>query len=329
MLPQRPPATPAGRKSGPITYPQATFETVKRRVLARLEERLDMSASKRMPQSLLRQSLRQHASDVTETEARALSKADRDRIVEDVLAELLGYGPLEELFADAGVREIMVTGPAAVIARRDQGQWLPTSVKFRDEDHVRSVLDKIATHADAAGPVMTSVAVFDMKLPNGFRAIAVIPPAGLDHPATAAFVRERASPALPGAKDSASAATAGPATSSASGGTQKPPGSVSIAPRAPGSGLVDTPPPRTGPAEPAVPVPPAHDPLSRYRNRILERLLTKSASLGLYDVSRLDVNDLRKVISAYIGEYATAEKIYLSDTDQGRLTLEILTALRK
>jgi hypothetical protein len=41
------------------------------------------------------------------------------------------------------------------------------------------------------------------------------------------------------------------------------------------------------------------------------------------------VNELRKVIGAYVAEYCTNEKIYLSDTDQGRLTLEILTSLRK
>jgi hypothetical protein len=46
-------------------------------------------------------------------------------------------------------------------------------------------------------------------------------------------------------------------------------------------------------------------------------------------VSKLDAAELRKVIAAYIGEYAHNEKIYLSDTDQGKLTLEILTSLQR
>lgn len=329
MLPSRPsgtpPAPPAVRKSGPIPFPQPSFEVVRRRVLAKLEDRLDMSASKRMPQSLLRQSLRQHASDVAELEARGLSKVDRDRIVDEVLGELLGYGPLEELFADAAVREIMVTGPATVITRRDQGQWLPTSVKFRDERHVRAVLDKIATHADAVGPVMASVGVFDMKLPNGFRAVAVIPPEALGQPASACFVRESVNPFLKEAPKDA-AATA-PPTGSTSTGARPVPGSVLASPRAPGSALITTPPPRVGPTD--SPAPGERDPLSRYRARILERLLTKFASIGLYDVQKIDLNELRKVIGAYVAEYAATEKIYLSDTDQGRLTLEILTSLRK
>lgn len=121
MLPLRPSGPPApsgGRKSGPIAFPPASFEQVKRRVLAKLEERLDMSASKRMPQSLLRQSLRQQADQIADQEARGFAKPDRDRMIDEVLAELLGYGPLEELFADPTVREVMVAGPSTVIARR-------------------------------------------------------------------------------------------------------------------------------------------------------------------------------------------------------------------
>ncbi len=71
------------------------------------------------------------------------------------------------------------------------------------------------------------------------------------------------------------------------------------------------------------------DPLIRHRSRILERLLSKFAALKVYDVSRLDVTELRKIITAYIREYAENEKIYLSDSDQGRLMLEILTALQR
>jgi hypothetical protein len=332
MLPQRPsgPAPSAGRKSGPFAYPQAPFEAVKKRVLAKLEERLDMSASKRMPPSLLRQSLRQHADQVADQEARGFAKADRDRLVDDVLAELLGYGPLEELFADPAVREVMVTGPGKVIVRRDLGQWMPTSVKFRDEEHVRATLDRIATHADPVGPVMASMVVFDMKLPNGFRALAIIPPEALDQPATATFLRESTVPVPVAAKKDAAGAFPGlSATSSTSHGTLKTvSGPPNASHHAPASGLVATPPPRVGGTDSAASSA-AHDPIARHQRRILELLLTKFASLKVYDVQRLDVNELRRIITAYVGEYTETEKIYLSDTDQGRITLEILTSLRR
>jgi hypothetical protein len=330
MLPRptRPPAPPfAPREHGPGA--PSTYDAIKARLLAKLEERFDLSTSKRMPQSILRHTLRQQAEQLAESDARALPRPDRDRLIDEVFAELFGYGPLEELFAEPGVREVMVTGPGAVIARREQGQWLPTSVQFRDEAHVRAVLDRIAAHADAVGPVMASVGAFDMKLPNGFRALAVIPPGALGHPATAAFVREAPAPALP---KEAGAAPASSPTASTSHGTLKTVPAPSR-PRMPGSGLsglTTTPTPRPVPTESgAAPAPPAPDPLARHRNRILERLLKKFASAGLYDVGRLDPNELRRIVTAYVTEYGEAERIYISDTDQGRLTLEILAALRK
>jgi hypothetical protein len=337
MLPQRPtgaqPPPSALRKSGAVASPQTNFEAVKKRVIAKLEDRLDMSASKRMPQSLFRQTLRQQVDQITDQEARGFARADRDRIIEEVLAELLGYGPLEELFGDPTVREVMVTGPGAVIVRRDQGQWLPTSVKFRDENHVRATLDRIAAHADPVGPVMASVALFDMKLPNGFRALAVIPPGALGHPASASFVRETTIPVPPAASAAGPAAANVSPTGSTSNGTLRTiPGGVTASPRIPGSGLITTPPPRPGVAEPSssgssTNLP--HDPLARHRVRITERLMAKFASLKVYDLTRFDPNELSKVIGAYVSEYATNEKVYLSDTDQGRLTLEILTSLRR
>ena len=178
MVPPRPPGShatpPAARTSGPGAG--ASFEVIRARVLAKLEDRMDPGASKRMPASLLRQSLRTFAEQIAEQDARALSKPDRERLIEEVLAELLGYGPLEELFNDPAVREVLVAGPSAVIVRRANGSWVPTHVRFRDDDHLRTALDRLATHADPVGGVTTSVNLYDLKLPNGFRAVAVIPP---------------------------------------------------------------------------------------------------------------------------------------------------------
>jgi pilus assembly protein CpaF len=134
---------------------------------------------------------------VADLEARGFSKPERDRLVDEVLRELFGYGPLEELFAEAAVREVMVVGPTAVIVRRDLGQWLPTSVTFRDEAHLRATLDRIATHAEPVGPVMASMTLFDVRLPNGFRAVALIPPDALEQAAMVSFIREQTVPLPP------------------------------------------------------------------------------------------------------------------------------------
>jgi hypothetical protein len=333
MVPPRPSGSQtahgAARKSGSIPFAQVhNFEALKARVLARLEDRFDPGASKRMPPSLLRQSIRTQVEQITDHEARGITRSDRDRLVEELLAELLGYGPLEELFRDAAVREIMVTGPHTVIVRRENSQWLPTSLKFRDEEHVRSALEKLAAHADPMGGLILSLHVFDLKLPNGFRAVAIIPPPALGQAATAAFVRTDTPSTAPAAET-----TSGPAsgrfpvlpTASASAATVPAPGTITASPR-PGSGLVNTPPPRTPGTDSAAN---SNDPLTRHRNKIVERLISKMARLGVYDLHQVEITELRKIVAAFVREYVTVEKIYLNETDQGRLMLEILTIMQR
>jgi hypothetical protein len=295
-----------------------SFDAVKTRVLAKLEDRMDLGASKRMPSSLLRQSLRTLAEQIAEQEGRGMGRADRDRLIEGVLAELLGYGPLEELFRDATTLEVLVAGPQAVIVRRERGGWVPTSIRYKDDDHLRTALDRLITHADPVGGITTSVNLFDLKLPNGFRAVGVIPPPALGVSASVAFIRFDANAPQPAALaglPGGEVRISPPPGGSASVGTHPAPGTPGASPR-PGSGL------RPGLADDP-------DPLARHRVRLIELLITKLASLGVYDVQKIEITELRRVVAAYVSEYCTTERIYLSDTDQARLQLEILTAMRR
>jgi hypothetical protein len=209
----------------------------------------------------------------------------------------------------------MVTGPHAVIVRREGEQWLPSNVKFRDETHLRAALDRLATHADPVGGVTASVNSFDLKLPNGFRVIGVIPPEALGVPPTAAFVRFEAA-AVP--QPSATVPTE--ATARPESGSVKAPARPAGAPTS-GSGLTPRAKPHGSSSE--------FDPLALHRKRIVEKLITKMASLGVYDVQRVEITELRRVVAAYVTEYCAKENIYLSDTDQGRLQLEILTTMHR
>jgi pilus assembly protein CpaF len=319
------------RKTGSAPTQAQSFEVVKTRVLAKLEDRLDPSTSKRMPGSLLRQSIRQHAEQVAEQEAKGLSRTERDRLIDAVLSELLGYGPLEELFKDPLVREIMVTGPQAVIVRREHGQWLPTNIKYRDEDHVRWSLDKLSTHSDPVGGSLNSLNLFDLQIPNGFRVLAIIPPPALGQPATAAFIRSETTqvPAEPIANGSVPSSHRLPGLPAISGsGVTKSPiqGTNTALPR-PGSGFINTPPPRNTTSDSSTSN--GQDLLARHRNKIVERLIAKLASLGVYDLQRVEMTELRKIVTAYVREYVEKEKLYLSETDQCRLMLEILTTMQR
>jgi hypothetical protein len=313
LLPPRIPGSASGS-----ALPGTQLETTKARILARLDDRLGLSASKRMPPSLLQQTLRSLTEQLLEQEHRGLARADRDRLVEEVIAEFLGYGPLEELFKDPSVREVLVAGSQAVIVRRHSSPWMPTSIKFRNEEHLLMALERMATFAEPVGPATSSTNFYDLKLFNGFRAVCVIAPEALEHPASAAFIRcELATPEPPT--------------------PQTPPpswdrvGSSNSSPTAPGeaksSSVANDSSARAGLHNTTV----THDrdPLLRHRNRIIERLTSTLARLGVYDLQQLEVTELRKAVAAYIDEYCLQERIYLSDSDRGRLLLEIMAAIER
>src|SRR5205814_976250 len=81
-----------------------------------------------------------------------------------------GFGPLEELFPDPTVKEILVLGPDAVVVRREHG-WTPTNVKFRDAEHIQEVLDRAGLLGETVSPGLHTSAL-DVRLSTGFRVVA-------------------------------------------------------------------------------------------------------------------------------------------------------------
>jgi hypothetical protein len=286
----------------PIERSATGYDVLKVRVLLKLHERLDLAKARRMPHALFLQTARQQVEQVVEVEAARLSPSDKARLGEDAYREAYGLGPLEELFPDAAVKEVLVLGPTVVVVRRDAG-WTPTNVKFRDAEHVMEVLERAGMLGEVVSPGLPTSAT-DLRLPNGFRMVAVVPPDALNRPATVIFVREHA-----GSQPQ----------------IELPP--VAVASPVPGaSSRHQIPPAIGGPtASPA----PGEGQFARYRTRITERIVTKMAGLGVYDLSRVDVSELRRVIIAYIDEFCLTEKVFLSGTDQGRMMLEILAGMKR
>jgi pilus assembly protein CpaF len=100
-------------------------------------------------------------------------------MVQLLLAEVSGLGPLEYLLADPEVSEIMVHGPMAVWTERS-GQLERTSLRFQDEAHLRRIIDRIVQRVgrrvDEAAPMA------DARLPDGSRVNVILPPLALDGP---------------------------------------------------------------------------------------------------------------------------------------------------
>ena len=108
-----------------------------------------------------------------------LSAADKQRLIESIANDVLGYGPIDPLLHDESVTEIMVNGPNSVYVERS-GKAGVAPVTFLDADHLRRVIEKIV--AQVGRRIDESSPLCDARLPDGSRVNAVIPPLAIGGP---------------------------------------------------------------------------------------------------------------------------------------------------
>lgn len=109
----------------------------------------------------------------------SLNEHIREKLFRDVLAELIGYGPLQPLLEDTRNSEIMVTGPDQIYVERN-GKFVDVPYKFDNEAHMYRIIDRmlapIGRRVDRDNPTA------DSRLPDGSRVNIVIPPVSVDGP---------------------------------------------------------------------------------------------------------------------------------------------------
>lgn len=104
---------------------------------------------------------------------------DRKKVVNELINDLTGFGPINPLLLDEDVSEVMVNGPNQVYCER-KGKLVLTPVQFRDNEHVMSVIEKIV--APLGRRIDESSPMVDARLPDGSRVNAIIPPLALNGP---------------------------------------------------------------------------------------------------------------------------------------------------
>ena len=107
----------------------------------------------------------------------ALNHAERRQLVDDVLDELLGLGPIEPLLKDGTITDILINGPDCVFVERF-GVLEPSPVRFKDEKHLVRIIQKIVSAVGRR--VDESAPMVDARLADGSRVNAVVPPLALD-----------------------------------------------------------------------------------------------------------------------------------------------------
>jgi pilus assembly protein CpaF len=178
--PPPPPPPTRGREVSREPDPQVIkYETLKRHIHVRLVDRLDLNRVGEMDPSMLRSEIRGVVEHLCDTEDPDLNRSERQRLVEEILDETFGLGPLELLLKDDKIGDIMINGPKHIFIEK-AGRIQRSEVVFRDNEHLLQVIDRIVSRVgrrvDETSPMV------DARLPNGSRVNAIIPPLALDGP---------------------------------------------------------------------------------------------------------------------------------------------------
>lgn len=132
-------------------------------------------------ETMSRQQIEEEVGDIVleelDKQRHALNHAERRKLVDDVLDELLGLGPLEPLLKDNTITDILVNGHNSVFVER-YGVLEPSPVRFKDEKHLIRIIQKIVSAVGRR--VDESAPMVDARLADGSRVNAVVPPLALD-----------------------------------------------------------------------------------------------------------------------------------------------------
>ena len=159
--------------------PSAWFLALKRELHQQVIATMDISAIGTLGEDELRSEVRHQAETLCQRRADLLSLSERERLVNEVLDETFGLGPLEPLMRDPEVSDILINGPKTVYVER-KGRLHRSTVAFHDQQHVLQVVQRIV--AKMGRRVDETCPMVDARLPDGSRLNAIIHPLALDGP---------------------------------------------------------------------------------------------------------------------------------------------------
>ena len=150
---------------------------LKERLHRQVIDSLDLSVVAKLDNDLLKIELTKLVQEMLEKESVPLSMKERESLISDIEHEVMGLGPLEPLVQDQTVNDILVNRADQIYVER-AGKLELTNVKFRDEAHLRKIIEKIVSavgrRIDESSPMV------DARLLDGSRVNAIIPPLALN-----------------------------------------------------------------------------------------------------------------------------------------------------
>jgi len=149
-------------------------ERIQNKLISDLDPSMDMALTEEV-----RRTIGEMYNNILAEESIVLSRAERQRLFEQIVAEILGLGPLEPFLADSTITEIMVNGPQDVYVERD-GKVKRTNATFESDEHLMRIIERIV--APLGRRIDESSPTVDARLQDGSRVNAVIPPISLVGP---------------------------------------------------------------------------------------------------------------------------------------------------
>jgi len=164
------------KRSSPAVGSRDAYVDLKNRVqqklIAELDPGMDITQT-----AEVRGTIREMFDAMLEEESIVLTRNEKRRLFEAIVAEILGYGPLEQFLHTEGVTEIMVNGPNQVFVEQG-GKITLSPIVFEDNDHLLRIIDRIVAplgrRIDEGSPMV------DARLPDGSRVNAVVPPIAIN-----------------------------------------------------------------------------------------------------------------------------------------------------
>jgi pilus assembly protein CpaF len=156
-----------------------SYHELKHELHTKLIEKIDLATIEKLPREQLRDELRLILNQILAVSDLPLNRVEREQMVEELLDEVTGLGPLEPLLADTTISDIMVNGYATCYIERF-GKLELTPIRFRDNAHLQQIIVRIVSRVGRR--IDESSPMADARLPDGARVNAIIPPLAIDGP---------------------------------------------------------------------------------------------------------------------------------------------------
>src|SRR5450432_722612 len=177
-----PPRASAGDSTALTHAPQSAisveiYQNLKHELHQKLIEKLDLRTIEKLPRDQLRDELRLILSNLLQGTELPLNRTEREHMVEELLDEVTGLGPLEPLLRDQAISDILVNKFDTIYVEKF-GKLELTTVRFRDNEHLTQIINRIVSRVGRR--IDDSSPMADARLADGSRVNAIIAPLALD-----------------------------------------------------------------------------------------------------------------------------------------------------